>query len=180
MKHCIISFMPRVQLNNAVANSIVSSSSRYSLKVLVANIDYDDFKGKLGVGRVHSGSLQKGQTVGLGRPDCPVKAGKISELFVFDNLGRTVRVAVLRGPQFCPGSVLFQALFFFCFKAWFAFLRRKMRLIAKRFRIAVVCGMCVLFLGVLSGLVRAAAALNVALLLYQRQQHPVCLMFDRH
>lgn len=113
MKHCIISFMPRVQLNNAVANSIVSSSSRYSLKVLVANIDYDDFKGKLGVGRVHSGSLQKGQTVGLGRPDCPVKAGKISELFVFDNLGRTVRVAVLRGPQFCPGSVLFQALFFF-------------------------------------------------------------------
>lgn len=59
------------------------------LQVLVANIDYDDFKGKLGVGRIHSGSLRKGQTVALARPDGPVKTGKISELFVFDNLGRT-------------------------------------------------------------------------------------------
>lgn len=57
----------------------------------MANIDYDDFKGKLGVGRVHSGSVKKGQTVGLGRPGGDVKTGKISELFVFDNLGRMVR-----------------------------------------------------------------------------------------
>lgn len=57
----------------------------------MANIDYDDFKGKLGVGRVHSGSLRKGQTVGLGRPEQDVKTGKVAELFVFDNLGRTVR-----------------------------------------------------------------------------------------
>lgn len=63
-------------------------------KVLVANIDYDDFKGKLGVGRVHSGSIKKGQTVGLGRPEAGVKIGKISELFVFDNLGRTVSIVL--------------------------------------------------------------------------------------
>lgn len=60
----------------------------------MANIDYDDFKGKLGVGRIHSGSLRKGQTVGLGRPDDPVKTAKVSELFVFDNLGRKVREVV--------------------------------------------------------------------------------------
>lgn len=59
-------------------------------QVLVANIDYDDFKGKLGVGRVHSGNLKRGQTVGLGRPGEDVKVGKIAELFVFDNLGRMV------------------------------------------------------------------------------------------
>ncbi|CAM9280524.1 unnamed protein product [Choristocarpus tenellus] len=58
------------------------------LQVLVANIDYDDFKGKLGVGRVHSGSLKRGGNVALARPDQDLKAGKISELFVFDNLGR--------------------------------------------------------------------------------------------
>lgn len=56
----------------------------------MANIDYDDFKGKLGVGRIHSGSLRKGQAVGLGRPEEDVKTGKVAELFVFDNLGRTV------------------------------------------------------------------------------------------
>lgn len=60
-------------------------------QALVANIDYDDFKGKLGVGRIHSGSLRKGQTVGLGRPEQAIKTGKVAELFVFDNLGRSVR-----------------------------------------------------------------------------------------
>ncbi|CAM9287420.1 unnamed protein product [Ascophyllum nodosum] len=58
------------------------------LQVLVANIDYDDFKGKLGVGRVHSGSLKKGQTVGFGRPGEDLRTNRIAELFVFDNLGR--------------------------------------------------------------------------------------------
>lgn len=56
----------------------------------MANIDYDDFKGKLGVGRVHSGSFKKGQTVCFGRPGQEVNMGKIAELFVFDNLGRKV------------------------------------------------------------------------------------------
>lgn len=56
----------------------------------MANIDYDGFKGKLGVGRVHSGSLKKGQTVAFGRPQMDLKTSKIAELFVFDNLGRAV------------------------------------------------------------------------------------------
>ncbi|CAM9422319.1 unnamed protein product [Chrysoparadoxa australica] len=60
-----------------------------SLQVLVANIDYDEWKGKLGIGRVHSGTITKGQNIGVTQPDEPVKSGKVSELFVFDNLGRT-------------------------------------------------------------------------------------------
>jgi GTP-binding protein len=58
------------------------------LQILTANIDYDDFKGKLGIGRVHSGSIKRGQQVGVTRPGEPVKTSKVSELFVFDNLGR--------------------------------------------------------------------------------------------
>lgn len=60
----------------------------------MANIDYDGFKGKLGVGRVHSGSLKKGQTTAFGRPEMDLKTGKIAELFVFDNLGRAVSPVV--------------------------------------------------------------------------------------
>lgn len=74
-----------------VSRLITPCRTYHFSKALVANIDYDDFKGKLGVGRVHSGSLRKGQTVGLGRPGGEVKTGKVTELFVFDNLGRTVR-----------------------------------------------------------------------------------------
>jgi len=60
------------------------------LQMLTANIDYDDFKGKLAIGRVHSGKIKKNQSVGITRPGKPVNQGKITELFVFDNLGRTV------------------------------------------------------------------------------------------
>lgn len=59
------------------------------LQLLVANIDYDQFKGKLAIGRILAGSLKAGQTVCFGQPDGEVKNFKISELFSFDNLGRT-------------------------------------------------------------------------------------------
>ena len=57
-------------------------------QMLIANIDYDDFKGKLGIGRLTSGSLKVGEQVGFCQPGGDVKTGKVSELFVFDNLGR--------------------------------------------------------------------------------------------
>lgn len=59
-----------------------------SAQMLIANIDYDEFKGKLGIGRLGAGSLKVGQTVGFMQPEQTMKTGKISELFVFDNLGR--------------------------------------------------------------------------------------------
>eukprot|EP00968_Pinguiococcus_pyrenoidosus_P017470 scaffold1741_cov262-Pinguiococcus_pyrenoidosus.AAC.23 len=59
------------------------------LQLLVANIDFDDFKGKLGIGRIRSGTLKKGASIGVTKPEEPVRSAKIGELFVFDNLGRT-------------------------------------------------------------------------------------------
>jgi len=59
------------------------------LQLLIANIAYDQFKGKLGIGRIQSGTLSKGDPVGFMKPGEKMTAGKISELFVFDELGRT-------------------------------------------------------------------------------------------
>jgi GTP-binding protein len=78
------------------------------LQLLIANIDYDEFKGKLGkfevirnvafdcwyfisyegIGRIVNGELKVGDEVLYGKPDEPLKKGKISELFVFSNMGR--------------------------------------------------------------------------------------------
>jgi len=58
------------------------------LQILVANIDYDNFKGKLGIGRIVSGSIKAGQQVGYTQPGQDVKTAKVNELFAFDNLGR--------------------------------------------------------------------------------------------
>lgn len=66
----------------------ITSVESDDLQAMVANIDYDNFKGKLGVARITAGTVKKGQPVALARPDKPKKTGRIGELFVFDNLGK--------------------------------------------------------------------------------------------
>jgi len=54
----------------------------------VSNIDFDNFKGKMGVARITNGSVRKGQAVSLVHPDKSKRTGRISNLFIFDNLGK--------------------------------------------------------------------------------------------
>lgn len=58
------------------------------LQLLIANIDYDDFKGKMGIGRVLNGKINVGDSIAYGKPDEDYKQGKIAEMFMFDNIGR--------------------------------------------------------------------------------------------
>jgi GTP-binding protein len=59
-----------------------------SLQMLVANVDYDDFKGKMGIGRVVNGIMNMGDDISYGKPGETYKKGKITELFIFNNVGR--------------------------------------------------------------------------------------------
>ena len=59
-----------------------------ALQLLVANVDYDDFKGKMGIGRVMNGKISTGTEILYGKPDGTHKKGKINEMFMFDNIGR--------------------------------------------------------------------------------------------
>ena len=59
-----------------------------ALQALVSNIDYDPFKGKMGIARVSNGMVKAGQAVALAHPDKPKRTGRIGNLFVFDNLGK--------------------------------------------------------------------------------------------
>ena len=58
------------------------------LQLLIANIDYDEFKGKMGIGRIVNGEIRSGEEFAYGKPDEPIKKAKISEIFVFNNIGR--------------------------------------------------------------------------------------------
>jgi len=59
------------------------------LQLQISNIDSDPFIGRLGIGRILSGSLQKNKPIGLcAGPGEPVKQVKVSELFNFDAMGR--------------------------------------------------------------------------------------------
>ena len=62
------------------------------LQLMISNVAYDDYKGRLGIGRIHAGVLRRGQTVRVGKPpsscaeEAPLRSAKVSELFLFENL----------------------------------------------------------------------------------------------
>ena len=65
------------------------------LKALISNIDYDEYVGRIGVGRVEQGELKVGQQVVLCRKDSDaVTKAKIIKLYTFEGLKRAeVQVA---------------------------------------------------------------------------------------
>lgn len=60
------------------------------LQLLVTNLDYDEHKGRIAIGRVQAGKLSKGDSVAFCKPgDDKPRSARISELFVYDNFART-------------------------------------------------------------------------------------------
>jgi GTP-binding protein len=57
-------------------------------KLLVTTLEYDDYKGQIGVGRLRSGTMRKGMTVTRITPRGEQSTGKIQYLFTYHNLSR--------------------------------------------------------------------------------------------
>jgi GTP-binding protein len=58
------------------------------LQVLVANLDYSDYLGRLAIARVFNGTLRNGEEVGIAKLDGSLEKVKITKLFSFDGLKR--------------------------------------------------------------------------------------------
>ncbi len=59
-----------------------------TLRMQVASIDYSDYVGRLGIGRIFSGTLKKGAQISLCKLDGSVQAGKITALYTYNGLSR--------------------------------------------------------------------------------------------
>ncbi len=59
-----------------------------ALQVLISNIDYDDYVGRIGVGRIERGKIKSGQTVALCLRDGTVKNVKAGKIYKFEGLRR--------------------------------------------------------------------------------------------
>src|SRR6476661_2168139 len=58
------------------------------LQILVANLDYSDYLGRLAIARVFNGTLRNGQEAGIAKLDGSLQKWKITKLFSFSGLKR--------------------------------------------------------------------------------------------
>jgi GTP-binding protein len=59
-----------------------------SLQLLVANIDYNEYVGRLAIGRIFSGEIAKNQEVAIAKRDGTIQKARVKELYVFEGLKR--------------------------------------------------------------------------------------------
>jgi len=70
------------------------------LQLLVDNLDYDDYVGRLGIGRVHAGRLAPNMLVSVIREGGRIEQGKILRLYGFQGLKR------IEMPDAVPGEII--------------------------------------------------------------------------
>lgn len=68
-----------------------------SLQMLVTSTEYDEHKGKIAIGRLHAGVLNRGMDVRICTTDDACRFGKVSELFVFEKFFRAPAESVEAG-----------------------------------------------------------------------------------
>ena len=78
-------------LFDAILNTIPESKGAVSgpLQILVANLDYSDYLGRLAIARVFNGTMRTGEEVGIAKLDGSIQKTKITKLFSFSGLKRT-------------------------------------------------------------------------------------------
>ena len=59
-----------------------------SLQLLVANLDYNDYVGRLAIGRIFSGEIKIGDQIAVVKPDRSTQKTRVSQLYVFEGLKR--------------------------------------------------------------------------------------------
>lgn len=76
-----------------------------SMQVLVSSIDYDDYVGRLAIGRVERGIIKNGQQVKVCNNAGQFKSAKISKLYEFVGLKRTETQFAIAGDIVCLAGI---------------------------------------------------------------------------
>ena len=76
-----------------------------TMQMLVSNIDYDDYLGRIAVGRVERGTIKAGMAVSVCKRDGKVVQGKIAKLFTYQGLKRVEVEEVGAGDIVCTSGI---------------------------------------------------------------------------
>lgn len=75
------------------------------LQILFSSLDYDDYVGRIGVGRVERGMVKRGQTVTLCKTDGSTENVRISKLYQFEGLRRSEVDSAQLGDLVCVSGI---------------------------------------------------------------------------
>lgn len=66
-----------------------SESVEAPLKLQISSLDYDDYVGRLGIGRIVRGTIRQGEQISVCKREGTVERAKISKLYVYEGLVKT-------------------------------------------------------------------------------------------
>ena len=75
-----------------------------SMQMLVSNIDYDDYLGRIAVGRIERGTINSGMSVAICKND-KTENGKIAKLYTYEGLKRVEKDTVSAGDIVCLSGI---------------------------------------------------------------------------
>ena len=75
------------------------------MQILFSNIDYDDYVGRIGIGRVERGIVKSGQQAVLCRKDGTESRVKISRLYTYEGLHRVETESAIAGDIICVSGI---------------------------------------------------------------------------
>jgi len=75
------------------------------LQLLVSNIDYDEYLGRIVVGRIERGTINSSMSVAVCKKDDKITQGKIAKLFTYQGLKRTEVETVEAGDIVCVSGI---------------------------------------------------------------------------
>ncbi|MBP3939511.1 MAG: translational GTPase TypA [Clostridia bacterium] len=76
------------------------------LQILFSSLDYDDYIGRIGVGRVERGRIKRGDSVVLCKQDGETQNVKISRLYQFEGLRRVEVDSAMMGDIVCVSGIV--------------------------------------------------------------------------
>ena len=75
-----------------------------SMQMLVSNIDYDDYLGRIAIGRIERGTVHNGMSVAVCKAD-KTENGKIAKLYTYEGLKRVEKDSVSAGDIVCVSGI---------------------------------------------------------------------------
>ena len=95
---------------NCIFDTIISTieppkcDTEGSMQMLVSNIDYDDYLGRIAIGRIERGEIRSGMSVAVCKQD-KTENGKLAKLFTYQGLKRVEAEAVTAGDIVCVSGI---------------------------------------------------------------------------